>query len=244
MRRSKKSIRRRTANQAPITGAPKWMVTFSDLVTLILVFFILLYSMSQVDILKFQALAESFRGTGLLPENNSVQDGPAGGQDTADEPLNDLLQEVNQYLEKNGLTDVVVANRTERGVVLVLQEQALFESGQAELTSESNSFLNKVGELLVEMPNLVKVEGHTDNRPITTSQFPSNWELSAARAGSVIRYLLDRYELDPTRFVAVGYGETRPIASNDNSASRQQNRRVEIVIADPAYNAGAQNPLQ
>lgn len=86
--------------------------------------------------------------------------------------------------------------------------------------------------LLAKLPNLVKIEGHTDNRPISTEKYPSNWELSAARASSVIRYLIEEHSLDPERFVAVGYGDTRPIVQNSSNENYQKNRRVEIVISD------------
>jgi len=227
--------------QAP-KGAPRWMVTFSDLVTLVLVFFILLFSMSQIDIIKFQALAESMRDKqfldfypSIVPLDGEGENKQKEGNIDSDESLNSLLKEVESYLDANGLNNVIVANRTERGVVLVLQEQALFRSGEAEIVNESNAFLDKVGELLGDLPNLVKVEGHTDNRPITTDRYPSNWELSAARAGAVIRYLIENYQHDPTRFIAVGYGDTRPIVPNSGPDNWQKNRRVEIVISDPKY---------
>ncbi|RBP03925.1 flagellar motor protein MotS [Rossellomorea aquimaris] len=239
--------RRRQASQP--TGAPKWMVTFSDLITLILVFFILLFSMSQIDIVKFRTIADSFQQRQILefypsvipfenpsaePEMEREKTQPQGSEGT-DKELNQLLADIQSYLNENKLSDVVVATRTERGVVLVLQEQALFASGEATVLEEAYPFLNKVGDLLSRIPNFVKVEGHTDNRPIGTYRFPSNWELSSARASSVIRYLVQTENLDPKRFIAVGYGDTRPIAPNDTRENLQKNRRVEVIITDPAY---------
>jgi len=239
--------RRRQASQP--TGAPKWMVTFSDLITLILVFFILLFSMSQIDIVKFRTIADSFQQRQILefypsvipfenpsaePEMEREKTQPQNSEGT-DKELNQLLADIQSYLNENKLSDVVVATRTERGVVLVLQEQALFTSGEATVLEEAYPFLNKVGDLLSRIPNFVKVEGHTDNRPIGTYRFPSNWELSSARASSVIRYLVQTENLDPKRFIAVGYGDTRPIAPNDTRENLQKNRRVEVIITDPAY---------
>ncbi|MGM0842681.1 MAG: flagellar motor protein MotS [Bacillota bacterium] len=239
--------RRRQASQP--TGAPKWMVTFSDLITLILVFFILLFSMSQIDIVKFRTIADSFQQRQILefypsvipfenpsaePEMEREKTQPQNSEGT-DKELNQLLADIQSYLNENKLSDVVVATRTERGVVLVLQEQALFASGEATVLEEAYPFLNKVGDLLSRIPNFVKVEGHTDNRPIGTYRFPSNWELSSARASSVIRYLVQTENLDPKRFIAVGYGDTRPIAPNDTRENLQKNRRVEVIITDPAY---------
>lgn len=238
-------LKRRPAGRAK--GAPSWMVTFSDLVTLILVFFILLFSMSQIDMIKFKAITESFQehffdfypsmvplenpavGEADLPEKNSEKD-------MTEKSLQNLLTEVQSFLDKNGLEDVIIANRTERGVVLVLQEQVLFDPGQATLLGDSYAFLNKVGELLVKLPNLVKVEGHTDDIPMSSFRYPSNWELSAARASSVINYLIESHQLDSRKFIAVGYADTRPIVSNDSPENRQKNRRVEIIISDPKYN--------
>jgi chemotaxis protein MotB len=238
-------MRRRRRSPEPPKGAPGWMVTFSDLVTLILVFFILLFSMSQIDLMKFQAISDSFRdrqvldfqpsiipaeNQGEMEENTEKED--SGQSDSLDE----LQMEIQSFLDENGLEKVIVANRTERGVVLVLQEQVLFESGDASLIDSSYPFLDKVGTLLTNMPNLVKVEGHTDDRPITTYRYPSNWELSAARASTVIRYLTEGHKLDSHRFMAVGYGETRPIVPNSGPENWEKNRRVEIIISDPKFN--------
>ncbi|WP_035186547.1 flagellar motor protein MotS [Alteribacter aurantiacus] len=247
-------IRRRV--QRSEKGAPKWMVTFSDLMTLILVFFILLFSMSVVDSQKFQALAESFQDRAifdnfpsLIPAEHPSEDTEVNPNDLTEieelmldldveedkEELDKLLQEVNEYLETHELQEEISASRDERGVVLVLQEQTLFRSAQAEVLSGAKPFLDKVGTLLGEIPNIVKVEGHTDSRPINTSTFPSNWELSGARASSVIRHLTNDSDLDAGRFMAVGYGDTRPVVPNTTEENLRQNRRVVIVISDPEY---------
>lgn len=240
-------------------GAPKWMVTFSDLMTLILVFFILLFSMSVVDATKFRAVAESFQQRAIfdfypsvIPFENPAEDTnvkrdpfddvndpdrDVDRREEADiEELDKLLQEVREFLEENNLTDVISATRDDRGVVLVLQERALFETADAQILPGAEPFLLKVGELLERIPNIVKVEGHTDSRPINTFRFPSNWELSGARASSVIRFILNGSDVDPYRFIAVGYGDTRPVAPNTTPENLQKNRRVVIVISDPNYN--------
>lgn len=228
-------------------GAPGWMVTYSDLVTLILVFFILLFSMSQIDMIKFKAITESFREhfmefyPSIVPLENpagfdtNLPDKDNDQNDAAEESLKTLLVEVQTFLDKNGLEDVIIANRTERGVVLVLQERVLFDPGEASLIGDSFMFLDKVGELLANLPNLVKVEGHTDNVPMNSYRYPSNWELSAARASSVIKYLIENHNIDSGRFIAVGYADTRPVVSNEDPEVRSKNRRVEIIISDPKY---------
>ncbi len=231
-------MKRRIRPPEPKSNAPRWMVTFSDLITLILVFFILLFSMSQIDIVKFRAISDSFQKKEILDFNPSIVPSEQPSEEPLEkheEDLRDLLSDIRSYLRENELDEIVTATRTERGVVLVLPEQSLFDSGEANVLPASYPFLDKVGALLERMPNYVKVEGHTDNRPISTSKFPSNWELSSARASSVIRYLTSAVDLDPKRFIAVGYGDTRPIAPNDTADNLQKNRRVEIIISDPAY---------
>ncbi|MGM8215641.1 flagellar motor protein MotS [Bacillaceae bacterium W0354] len=246
----------------PKRGVPQWMVTYSDMVTLILVFFILLFSMSQIDAVKFKAVAESYQQKVIFdffpsaipleqninveektdesdfPESGSENDQQEESIDKSDgaqfeeDELSNLLDEVESFLNNEGLSNVITANRTDRGVVLILQERVLFESGRAELIDDAIPFLNKVGALLNNINNFVKVEGHTDSRPISTFQYPSNWELSGSRASSVVRYFTENLNLDSTRFQAVGFADTRPIAENDGPENWQKNRRVEIVILD------------
>ncbi|MBA2173310.1 flagellar motor protein MotB [Halobacillus locisalis] len=246
-------------------GAPKWMTTYADMVTLILVFFVLLFSMSQINLVKFEAIAESFRNRMIfdfypsqveseyptestkVQENGEMNNEFEEPTDTPDNiaeeeatkamaDLEELKKEVDQYLENNQLNDIISANQTERGVVLVLEEQLLFETSEAQILDGAKPFLSKVGTLLMNIPNFIKVEGHTDNRQISTFRYPSNWELSGARASSVIRYLTNSTEgLAPSRFTAVAYGDTRPVAPNDSPENWGKNRRVEIVILKPEY---------
>lgn len=247
--------RKRRNNKS--SGAPKWMVTYSDMVTLVLVFFILLFSMSQIDIVKFQAISESFRDRAIFdffpspvrmdypsdsPDYHRGQKDDLGeylfpprpkeddlGEDEEDS-LSQLIEEVEAFLDEEDLHSVVTANRTERGVVLVLQERILFDPGQAVILPSGEPFLQKIGKLFVDIPNNIKVEGHTDSVPMSSYRYPSNWELSGARASSVIRYLLDEFPIDERRFSLAGYGETRPLMPNTSVENMQKNRRVEIVI--------------
>ncbi|SHF79817.1 flagellar motor protein MotS [Ornithinibacillus halophilus] len=256
-------MKRRTEKKTKNKGAPKWMVTYSDMVTLILVFFILLFSISQIDSAKFDAVTESFRNRVIfdfnpspIPMDNPTEhssheksgeqsnefenptDLPEKSQnddideskEQQDDSLTDLMSDIEVYLNENELNNVVSATRTERGVVLVLQDSILFDPGEAEILSGALPFLSKVGVLLEEIPNDIKVEGHTDTVPMSSYRYPSNWELSGARASSVVRYLIESEEIDEARFSISGYGETRPVASNDNEENRKKNRRVEIII--------------
>ncbi|RPF55329.1 flagellar motor protein MotS [Aquisalibacillus elongatus] len=254
----------------PKKQAPLWMVTYSDMVTLILVFFILLFSMSQIDAEKLKTVTESYQQRVIFDyypaaipldqasnvENNEDESknplGEEDGNEDEEQDMNDildqleqdptidqepdqldrLLNEIENYLEREGLSEVITANRTDRGIVLVLQESLLFESGQAEILEGAMPFLDKVGTLLANIPNFVKVEGHTDSVPMSSYRYPSNWELSGSRASSVVRYLSEETGLDPIRFQIAGYADTRPIASNENEEDRQKNRRVEIIIME------------
>jgi len=255
-------MKRRKTKRIRKSGAPKWMVTYSDMVTLILVFFILLFSMSQIDTIKFDAISESFRNRMILdffpsavPMNNpsessshnetgknsnefdATSDFPNRDELDQDEiekddSLNMLIEDVEHFLDKHELNNVISANRTERGVVLVLQESILFDPGEADILDSGKPFLIKIGELLEAVPNHVKVEGHTDSTPMESYRYPSNWELSGARASSVIRFLVAEYDFNMARFSLAGFGETQPIEPNDSSENMRKNRRVEIVILD------------
>lgn len=239
------------------------MTIYSDMVTLILVFFVLLFAMSQIDAEKFRAIAEAFRSetifdalpsiieeqyptentkvlkeeeaTNMMDEKNHKdrnEELEMTGLQTEEDSLGQLLTEVESFLNEQELNNVISASRTDRGVVLVLQESVLFETGEADILDPARPFLDKVSMLLSNISNEVRVEGHTDNRPISSYRYPSNWELSGARASSVIRYILNTSDFDDSRFRAVGFGDTRPVALNDSHNGWDANRRVEIVILE------------
>ncbi|WP_026907505.1 flagellar motor protein MotS [Paucisalibacillus globulus] len=255
-------MKRREIRKKIDKGAPKWMVTYSDMVTLILVFFILLFSMSQVDTVKFEAVSDSFRNRMIfdflpssvpmdnpaestsvekqgqdlneyeLPVSDDKEDEADSDSSKENDSLNELMVEVENYLDENALNNVVSANRSERGVVLVLQDSILFDPGEAEILPSALPFLTKVGNLLAQIDNDIKVEGHTDDVPMSSFRYPSNWELSGARASSVVRFLVDKNSLDEGRFAISGYSDSEPIVPNDNASNRSKNRRVEIVILE------------
>src|SRR5699024_10790474 len=173
----------------------KWMVTYSDMITLVLVFFILLFSKSQIDAIKFEQVKESFQSRAILdflpsaivledkpPSSGNEEDGFVVSTDVHNlnenrmsdyleewenkvDALAKLMDDIEVFLEKEGLTDDVTANRTEEGVVLVLQETILFDRGEAELLESGQAFLDEIGGLLESVPNKVRIEGHTDTRP-------------------------------------------------------------------------------
>ncbi len=240
-------------------GAPSWMVTYSDLVTLVLVFFVLLYSFSIIDIIKFQQFVASFQGSGILhlgpepleappePETNDSilqdktiqdevtdEDGKSDLGETQDiieeNPLVEVYYIVVNYIDEHELQDVVEVRFEKRGIALEIKDRILFDSARADLKTNAMEVLATLAPLLKELPYMTSVEGHTDDRPINTQQFPSNWELSVARALSVVRYFIDDLEMEPERFAIVGLGEYHPIVPNESSENMQLNRRVIIVI--------------
>ncbi|MGG1216308.1 flagellar motor protein MotB [Priestia endophytica] len=213
-------------------GNVKWLVTFADLITLILVFFVLLFSMSHINSGKFQKLVGSMDKTLASEKTKDVHSQESQGEAQSKMNSDDLLAYIKGKLKKNNLDDKIAANKDSRGVVLVLQEQILFPTGEASLVPESRPFLNKIGEIIKELPNVIRVEGHTDKRPIRNSYYPSNWELSTARASSVIQYLSETYNINSGRFVAIGYGDTKPLKISNQEEEMKKNRRVEIVISD------------
>jgi len=223
-----------------------WLMTFSDLMTLLLVFFVLLYSFSVIDTLKFQRFMASFQGVGILERGDEPLDKSQDHEhdidvdevqqnlDSQDIQANIVLQEtfdkIERYIQENELDIDVSIRYKDRSVVLEVKDEILFESGKAELRPEAFIVLNKLSGLLKTMPNSISVEGHTDNRPIYSSRFPSNWELSTARALAVVRHMSETLKLDPRRFAAVGYGEYRPVVANDSLENMARNRRVMIII--------------
>ncbi|WP_163539220.1 flagellar motor protein MotS [Gracilibacillus sp. YIM 98692] len=233
LRRKKRPIKK---------GAPKWMATYSDMVTLVLVFFVLLFSMSQIDAQKFRAISEAFRNDSIFEGMPSVMSSDKLEQvdksrehkdiESEQDTLDDLYEEVISFLNRNELNEHISATRTSEGVELVLQENILFNTGEAEILDSAKPFLDRVGTLLTTLSNKVRVEGHTDNRPISSYRYPSNWELSGARASSVIRYIMSAESLDSSRFMAAGYSDTQPLVPNNSRENWSKNRRVEIIILE------------
>lgn len=251
--------RQRQTHDVPL-GSPPWMMTYGDMVTQILAFFILLYSYSTLDLQKYKAaMASVSQALGVLPGGTSILQGPlVGSEETgvAEPPgvpeapesgpgeLETLAAQVRAALEKTGFGGRFELVPGEDSLVVRFPDTVLFDSGQAELRPDSLPALDAVAEVLRQVPNRVRVEGHTDTDPISNFRFPSNWELSTARAGRVVRYFVDTYGLDPRRFESAGLGEYRPVAPNDTPENKQKNRRVDIVILSsrPAGQAGPATP--
>ncbi|MGI9862064.1 OmpA family protein [Moorella naiadis] len=230
----------------------RWLLTYSDLITLLMIFFVVMYAISDTNAQKLAALASSltqtFTGapaTCVLPDGGlpsvvpgiapAPGDAAAGGTKESAE-LARARAELQQYIQQEGLEGQVTLRTEDRGLVVSMADAVLFPSGSAELTPDARTILQQVGRALARLPNYLRVEGHTDNLPINTPAFPSNWELSTARATNVVRVLVATAGIKPERLSATGYGEYRPVAPNDNEADRSRNRRVDIVVLKEAYN--------
>lgn len=223
----------------------EWLTTYSDMMTLILTFFVLLYSFSLVDQKKFKQVAQSmtsaFNGgsnvvisssgsIGPVPDENNPGTDSKSSIGTAQGELDQMYKNVMGYVKSNNMQAKVSIKKDTRGILIEIQDKILFDSGKADIKSDSFSLLNNISKLLNKFPNEVIVEGHTDNLPISRGYYKSNWELSTDRAVKVVKYFVDNQRMNGKRFQAVGCGEYRPIASNNTPQGRQTNRRVNILI--------------
>lgn len=251
----------------------KWAIPYADLLTLLLAFFVVMYSLSSVNEGKFRVLAESMRqafhgtgqvigetkvmhphqaklpneahATGAMPISRipvpvpSRDEPPPGHEGAASKPtpgtdvqmasLKPIAGKVAKALKPWVDSNQVVIRETKQWVEIEIRTDVLFPSGVARLAEPARSVLDNVAAVLAQFPNPIRVEGYTDNRPISTGKFPSNWELSAARAGSVAR-LFREHGVDPARMGIFGWGDTHPVASNATPEGRNRNRRIAIVV--------------
>jgi len=217
-------------------GGLRWLLTYADMITLLMAVFIMMYSMSVVSMEKFDKAAAGLRAqfggqAGETIRGNQLMVRADQQPGALEESLQSVKEQLEQYVWENELEDVLQTNDEARGLVITLvSDNLLFPVGEATLRAPALSILDKIAVLLKDISNLVVIEGHTCNLPIKTDRYPSNWELSAARACAVVRYLVEQWHVDPLRMAATGYGESRPIKPNDSEEGRALNRRVEIVI--------------
>ncbi|MFH1687341.1 MAG: flagellar motor protein MotB [bacterium] len=215
-------------------NADRWLLTYADMITLLLAFFIVMYSMSQLDAKKFDRMAEALNG--VLRGGESILNKFDDEQLAANHGLLKLgnLRVIQTQIQKQfkemGKESDVQTEITERGLVVHIVESALFSQGSATLQPRAMEILDLIAQRTTGIPNHIRVEGHTDDRPINTDRFPSNWELSSARATEVVRYFIDNHGLEPSRSSALGYGKFRPVRPNTSIENRARNRRVDVVI--------------
>ena len=244
-------------------GGEAWLLPYSDLMTLLLAVFIVLFAVSKIDEEKAHALADAFRsgimdgGNGkeehdgespieLFPDDIAGQKGSTDNTGVTREELEEYLGKYElEYLEELQSKMEITFKEEEldadmsvaidmRGLVVSLNNAILFDSGKADIKTGNDETLDKLGDILKSLDNYIRVEGHTDNVPINTSVYPSNWELSSARAASVVRLFIDE-GVSPEKVVAVGYGEYKPVADNSTAEGRAENRRIDIIILSQKY---------
>ncbi len=280
--------KRRKVEESSSGGS--WLTTYSDLVTLLLCFFILLFSMAIVDKQKFEKVALSVRaafsgagmdtfnqqsgdtmlsltpfdnGEDILDEfdkgpdddagiENTDELGEAGDQDKEGEDeqgkegneaddtgdkedrgegsINAFKVDIQGLIDKMGLNENIKVIDEGTKVILRMDSVILFDTGSAELKQSARPVIKKIGEILTTLDNEIQVQGHADDRPINTREFPSNWELSTKRATNVVKFLIEECDISEKNLTATGNAEFRPIVPNDSEYNRQKNRRIDIAI--------------
>lgn len=231
----------------------RWMISYADFVTLLFAVFVMLYAMSQSDAARIQVVAESLqRAFGIIPAaGEAVLPNASGGVEGEPQIIPPIVQlepipayetemkkiqeQIKKALEEENIKSAVQMKLEPRGLVISLKDTRFFDTGVSQLRPAVIFSLRKVILTLKGLKEDIRVEGHTDNIPISTAQFPSNWELSASRAMTVLNFIRQNISFPPQRLSVAGYGEFRPIAPNTTEEGRARNRRVDIVILNPDY---------
>jgi chemotaxis protein MotB len=227
----------------------RWLVSYADFITLLFAFFVVMYSISSVNIGKYRTVSESIKAA-LNPlanqsgANQIINVGeaklalqgrnPTDAKEVTIRRIRQLAQVIKDKQLKDMVAFVTVVQTINGDIVITIPDRLLFNSGEAIVRTEALPFLEGLGGAILEMNRHARVEGHTDNVPIRTAQFPSNWELSAARAVMVVRVLSELYGVPADHLAAVGHADTRPVTVNSDAEQRAKNRRVEVVILEQA----------
>jgi chemotaxis protein MotB len=227
----------------------RWLVSYADFITLLFAFFVVMYSISSVNIGKYRTVSESIKAA-LNPlanqsgANQIINVGeaklalqgrnPTDAKEVTIRRIRQLAQVIKDKHLKDMVAFVTVVQTINGDIVITIPDRLLFNSGEAIVRTEALPFLEGLGGAILEMKRHARVEGHTDNVPIRTAQFPSNWELSAARAVMVVRVLSELYGVPADHLAAVGHADTRPVTVNSDAEQRAKNRRVEVVILEQA----------
>lgn len=235
-----------------------WLIPYADLLTLLLALFIVLFASSELNAKKFDQMIRSFNialngGISVLDQPSPVPLDPIMAQQTLHkgareaakteeerrleeairketEELKQLQAQLEAYIITNKLEDKLQTKLSDEGLLITILDNALFDSGKADLKPEARKLATEMATMLVPHPKKVTVTGHTDNMPINRPEFPSNWDLSVKRAVNFLKVLLENPNLDPTKFSATGMGEYHPVAPNTTAEGRAKNRRVEVAI--------------
>jgi chemotaxis protein MotB len=235
----------------------RWLLTYSDLITLLMIFFVVMYASSTVSTDKYKKLSQSlnaaFEGSGktIIGDNSPMgilestdkiidkvpeEDKLSEASKTLEEnKMEDIKKNVDKYLKQNGLSSSVSTKIDERGLQVSLNSTLLFDIGKAEVKTDSIKKLISIGKMLNTVDNYVRIEGHTDSIPISNYEFKSNWQLSAIRATNVTELLISQAGIHPKRISSVAYGENRPVADNTTEIGRAKNRTVDIIILSSKF---------
>ena len=236
----------------------RWLVSYADFITLLFAVFVVLYAMSQTDKKKVEEVMQSIQASfgmstmGAAPKINVIPSRPVevipvikpelsivptarlspgrGKTRAEDKDFRQIKSSIEAYLVKQGAQNKVALNITRRGLIVSLKEAGFFDPGQATIKPSAYELINTIAEAITQYNNPLRIEGHTDNIPINTTQFPSNWELSTARASNGLKYLIKYFNVEPEKISATGYGEFRPVADNSTQDGRSKNRRVDLVM--------------
>jgi chemotaxis protein MotB len=222
-------------------GAPAWVVTFGDLMSLLLCFFVMLLSFSEMDRNIYKEIAGSMAKAFGVQRKIQAFESPRGEkivardfemQVVATREKEELGRELKKEIETKfqDLKDLMEIELSEHEIVIRLMGETTFDSGRAQIKPQMIPFLNKIASVLKDAKGDIVIAGHTDNVPVTGGEFTSNLQLSAERAVRVAEYLMNREPVDPQKISTTGFGEYRPLASNDTPEGREKNRRVEIIL--------------
>jgi len=211
----------------------EWLVTYGDLMGLLMTFFVLFYAVYALEkVPEFQRAMLAYQN-----KLKALQAGDRAVKGAAEDLwLRETKSDIQSYIIEQGLTTNIRLQMRERGLAIIMTSSLLFALGESKINPSVYPILDEIYALVVDKPNTIWVEGHTDNLPVVSGRYRSNWELSMYRAISVIQYFLEEKSMPPERLVAVGYGEYRPAFDNDTATHRALNRRVEIVILKQGYN--------
>ena len=259
-------MRRRRQSQEDLHNKERWLISYADFITLLFAFFVVMYSVSSVNEGKYKVLSETLTGVFNAPQRSfepievgdrpqrstttpsdqivipptvpEVPKNPESDAEGRTEALRAMADQLAMEFDELISQGVVTLETSDRWLELNLPNSLLFGSGDAEPHYDAFEVIQKIATVLRDRDNAVKVEGFTDNQPISTSRFPSNWELSAARAAAVVR-MLTMEGIEPERLAAVGYGRFQPVARNDTDEGRRRNRRVVLLISRDANVRGA-----
>lgn len=234
-----------------------WLLPYADILTLLLALFIVLFASSTVDQAKLEQMSQVFNqifdsGSGLMEQpspvnvpvtpNDSDVDSESSAYVEDQQALSKIQDSVDEYIAVNALEKQFATKLTDEGLLVTIRDSILFDTGKAEVNPEYRQIAEDISDLLVfDPPRNVVITGHTDNIPIASSEFASNWELSVMRSVNFLKILVRDNSIDPLYFSAKGYGEFKPVASNDTIEGRAKNRRVEVLIQPRVLEDGTLN---